>query len=158
MAASALVLSAALTLIAVGFCGCNKKATENTVQTPPESQATTSEPAGTVKVSASEKALADAKAVSLPVLLNFHSTKCTPCIEIEKVIKEVEPEYAGQVAFVIVDVYDATEQNLCNQYGIQTIPTTVFLDASGQPVDVYSGVIDADSMRGILDGLISGKP
>jgi thioredoxin-like negative regulator of GroEL len=106
--------------------------------------------------SAAEKALAGAKAASLPVLLNFHSTKCIPCIEIEKVIKEVEPEYAGRVAFVVVDVYEPSEQDLCNQYQIQTIPTTAFLDAGGNFVKGYTGVIDADSMRGILDDLISG--
>lgn len=141
--ASALALAAVLALFAGGLCGCSDKPAENQ--------------ADTIKTSASEKALTDAKAASLPVLLNFHSTKCIPCIEIEKVIKEVEPEYAGRVAFIIVDVYDPTEQNLCNQYGIQTIPTTVFLDGTGNPVEGYSGVIEADSMRDILDKLISGQ-
>ena len=112
---------------------------------------------GPTMETAAEKALAEAKAASMPVLLNFHSTKCKPCIEIEKVIKEVEPEYAGRAAFIIVDVYDPSEQRLCNQYDIQTIPTTAFLDADGKFVESYTGVIDANSMRGVLDSLISGQ-
>jgi thioredoxin-like negative regulator of GroEL len=157
MLASILVLAASLALFAGGFCGCSDKQADTAEQPASEDQTVTPNPTGTTAASAAEKALAEAKAASMPVLLNFHSTKCIPCIEIEKVIKEVEPEYAGRAAFIVVDVYDASEQDLCNQYGIQTIPTTVFLDANGQIVKVYTGVIDADSMRGILDGLISGQ-
>jgi thioredoxin-like negative regulator of GroEL len=153
----ALVLAATLALFAGGFCGCSNKQADKTEQPASEDQTVTPNPTSTTAASAAEKALAEAKAASTPVLLNFHSTKCVPCIEIEKVIKEVEPEYAGRVACIIVDVYDASEQNLCSQYGIQTIPTTVFLDANGQAVKGYTGVIDADSMRGILNGLISGQ-
>ena len=157
-AVSILVLTASLALFAGGFCGCADKPAEKVEQPSSGNQAVTPKTSGTGTASASQKALAEAKAASLPVLLNFHSTKCIPCIEIEKVIKEVEPEYAGRVSCIIVDVYDASEQNLCNQYSIQTIPTTLFLDADGQFKEGYTGVIDTVSMRGILDGLISVQP
>ena len=134
MSFAVLMSAALLALFAGGLSGCSNKAAETAAQSPSGDQTVSRQTAntGTGTPSASEKALAEAKAASLPVLLNFHSTKCVPCIEIEKVIKEVEPEYAGRVAFIIVDVYDASEQNLCDQYGIQTIPTTVFLDAEGR--------------------------
>jgi thioredoxin-like negative regulator of GroEL len=157
-AVSVLMLAAFLALFVGGFSGCADKVSEKAEQTLSESQAVTPDPSSTTTDSASEKALAEAKAASLPVLLNFHSTKCIPCIEIEKVIKEVEPEYTGRVAFIIVDVYDANEQNLCNQYRIEVIPTTFFLDANGQVIEGYEGVIDAVSMRDILDGLVSEQP
>ena len=115
-------------------------------------------PGSTGNISASQQALEQAKSAALPVLLNFHSTQCIPCIEIEKVIKEVEPEYTGRVTFIIVDVYDDSEYDLCSQYGIQTIPTTVFLDAQGQITEGYVGVIDAASMRQMLDRLVSEPP
>jgi thiol:disulfide interchange protein DsbD len=157
--AAFVLILAILAISALGSGGCANKQAETADQPSSGNQAVTPESSGTsTTVSASEKALAEAKAASLPVLLNFHSTKCAPCIEIEKVIKEVEPEYAGRVACIIVDVYDASEQNLCNQYGIEVIPTTFFLDANGQIKEGYTGVIDAASMRGILDGLISGQP
>ncbi len=159
MVAVTLACGAWLALFSGGLCGCTDKPAEKVEQPSSGNQPVTPKPSsGTAAPSASQKALAEAKAASMPVLLNFHSTMCIPCIEIEKVIKEIEPEYAGRVAFIIVDVYDPSEMNLCNQYQIRSIPTTVFIDASGQIKEGYVGVIDADSMRGILDRLIAGTP
>ncbi len=131
--ASVFIILASLAFFGGGFCGCSNEAAKagraafrGRAGGRPGARSSTGD------VSASRQALEQAKGASLPVLLNFHSTQCAPCIEIEKVIKEVEPEYAGRVAFIIVDVYDQSESDLCNQYGIQTIPTTFFLDAQGQ--------------------------
>ena len=156
--ASAFVILASLAFFGGGFCGCSNEAAKQAEQPSEDAQEVNPAPGSTGDVSASQQALEQARGASLPVLLNFHSTQCVPCIEIEKIIKEVEPEYAGRVAFIIVDVYDQSESDLCNQYGIQTIPTTFFLDAQGQPMEEYTGVIDAASMRQILDSLISGQP
>lgn len=158
--ASAFVILASLALFGGGFCGCsNEAATQTQVeQTPEEVQEVDPVPGSTGVASASRQALEQAKSAALPVLLNFHSTQCIPCIEIEKVIREVEPEYAGRVTFIIVDVYDQSESDLCNQYGIQTIPTTFFLDAQGQITEGYTGVIDAASMRQMLDRLVGEPP
>jgi len=157
--ASAFVVLAGLAFVGGGLCGCSDE-TAKPVEQPSEDvqEVNPAPPRSAGEMSASQQALEQAKNAALPVLLNFHSTQCIPCIEIEKVIKEVEPEYAGRVAFVIVDVYDPSEYDLCMQYDIQTIPTTVFLDAQGQFKEGYIGVIDAASMRRILDRLVSGTP
>lgn len=156
--ASALAISASLAFFAGGFCGCsNEAAIQAKAEQPSEDvQEISPKPGDTNVMSPSETALEQARNAGLPVLLNFHSNQCIPCIEIEKVIEEVEPEYAGRVAFVIVDVYDEREYDLCMEYGVQTIPTTVFLDAQGEVVEGYVGVIDAAFMREILDRLVSG--
>jgi len=156
--ASAIVILASLAFIGGGFCGCSNEAAKQAEQPSEDVLEIEPVPGSTGVASASQQALEQAKSAALPVLLNFHSTQCAPCIEIEKVIKEVEPEYAGRVAFIIVDVYDQSESDLCNQYGIQTIPTTFFLDAQGQPMEGYTGVIDAASMRQILDRLVGEPP
>ncbi len=156
--ASAFIVLASLAFFGDGFCGCSNEAAKQVEQPSEEAQQPESLPENPGALSPAEQALEQARSASLPVLLNFHSTQCIPCIEIEKVIKEVEPEYAGRVAFIIVDVYDQSEYGLCMDYGIQTIPTTYFLDAQGQPVGGYVGVIDAASMRQILDRLVSGQP
>ena len=158
MTASVFALLAALALFAGGFCGCANEATKQLEEPSEDSQAVNPVPGSTSEISASQQALEQAKSASLPVLLNFHSTKCAPCIEIERVIKEVEPKYAGRVTFIIVDVYDESEYYLCTQYKIETIPTTVFLDTKGQIKEGYIGVIDSASMRQILDRLVSEPP
>ena len=156
--AFAFVMLASLALFAGGFCGCSNEAAKQAEQPSRDSQAVNPMPGSASGISASQQALEQAKSASLPVLLNFHSTRCAPCIEIERVIKEVEPEYAGRVTFIIVDVYDESEYDLCMQYNIETIPTTVFLDAQGQITEGYVGVIDAASMRQMLDRLVSEPP
>ena len=105
-------------------------------------------------LSPSETALQKAQHEGKPVLLNFHSTQCSPCIEIEKIIYEVMPDYEDKVAFVIVNVYDQGEQSLCDDYNIQTIPTTIFLNTGAEITEEYTGVIDEASMRQMLDRLI----
>jgi thioredoxin-like negative regulator of GroEL len=152
------VLLAATSLFLSDFCGCSSGPAKQVEQPSEDIQEVNPAPGNSGNVSASQQALEQAKSASLPVLLNFHSTNCYPCIEIEKVIRQVEPEYAGRVKFIIVDVYDRSEYDLCMQYNIQTIPTTVFLDAKGQIKEGYIGVMDADSMRQILDRLVGEPP
>ncbi len=150
-----MILAALLVPLALtSACGCSSK--NETVNVPANQPPQDSAPTGNGATgsSLSEAALASALQEGKPVLLNFHSTQCAPCIEIEKVIKGIEPEFAGRVKFIVVDVYDPDELNLCDEYGIQTIPTTVFLDAQGKIVEGYTGVIDAPSMREILNRLI----
>ena len=154
--ASAFVMLASLAFFGEGFCGCSNEAATPIEQPSEDVQEVNPVPGSTGNISASQQALEQAKSAALPVLLNFHSTQCIPCIEIEKAIKEVEPEYTGRVSFIIVDVYDESEYDLCMQYNIQTIPTTVFLDTTGQITEGYVGVIDAASMRQMLDRLVSG--
>jgi|DewCreStandDraft_5_1066085.scaffolds.fasta_scaffold01105_16 thioredoxin-like negative regulator of GroEL len=152
------VLLAALAIFGGDICGCSNEPAKQMEQPSEAVQEVNPVPGNTGKMSASQQALEQAKNDSLPVLLNFHSTQCIPCIEIEKIIKAVEPSYAGRVRFIIVDVYDPSEYELCVQYSIQTIPTTVFLDAKGQIKEGYVGVIEEASMRQILDRLVSGTP
>jgi thioredoxin-like negative regulator of GroEL len=143
---------AAIPAVAPVGCGCEapKQDPGQDTVTLDESQQTSD----TAGISPSEAALEKARQEGRPVLLNFHSTQCYPCIEIEKIINQVKPDYEDRVEFIVVDVYDPSEQDLCYDYNIQTIPTTVFLDAAGQVTEGYVGVIDEASMRQMLDRLI----
>lgn len=103
----------------------------------------------------SEQALQKAAVEKKPVLLCFHSLKCAPCIQIEQNLNQVMPEYKDRVEFVIVDVYDPAEYNLCMQYGIQTIPTTVFIRSDGQVKNALVGVMSPEQLREQLNALLS---
>jgi thioredoxin 1 len=92
-----------------------------------------------------------------PVFLNFHSNQCIPCIEMEKAIHEVEPEYEGRVAFVVVDVYDPAEMPLCEYFQVRVIPTSFFIRADGSVVDAYEGLLRAPELRVMLDRLLGGQ-
>lgn len=101
-----------------------------------------------------ELAVRQATAEGRPVLLNFHSTTCQPCIQTEENINRVRPEYEGRVAIVIVDVYDRAEFGFCMQYNIETIPTTVFIKNDGTVSNGYVGVLEVDELKRELDALL----
>ncbi|OFW58914.1 MAG: hypothetical protein A2Y75_00005 [Candidatus Solincola sediminis] len=140
-------------------CGCTVEQKQGAAAEVAEEQSAGNQNTGSqsTNMSASETALDKARQAGKPVLLNFHSTQCYPCIEIEKQIKIVEPEYDGKVEFIIVDVYDRSEQNLCYQYQIEIIPTTFFIDAKGQVREGREGVIQAASLKEILNNLIANR-
>lgn len=144
-------------VVTMADCGC-KEEEEAKSDGPIEVQQETNQETAAIPEgkSPSESAIESALRNGKPVFLNFHSNQCIPCIEMEKVIEEVEPEYAGRLEFVVVDVYDPSELALCDYFQVRVIPTSFFIDAGGMVVDAYEGLIDASRMRVLLDGLVAG--
>ncbi|MFG6377025.1 MAG: thioredoxin [Lachnospiraceae bacterium] len=60
----------------------------------------------------------------LPVLVDFWSPTCGPCLRIAPVIEELSKE-VSEVKFAKVNVGE--EQNLAEEYGIMSIPTLVLI-------------------------------
>ena len=61
---------------------------------------------------------------TLPVLVDFWSPTCGPCLRIAPVIEELSKE-VSEVKFAKVNVGE--EQNLAEEYGIMSIPTLVLI-------------------------------
>lgn len=60
----------------------------------------------------------------LPVLVDFWSPTCGPCLRIAPVIEELSEE-VSEVRFAKVNVGE--EPNLAEEYGIMSIPTLVLI-------------------------------
>lgn len=60
----------------------------------------------------------------VPVLVDFWSPTCGPCLRIAPVIEELSEE-VSEVRFVKVNVGE--EPNLAEEYGIMSIPTLVLI-------------------------------
>lgn len=95
--------------------------------------------------------LADGK----PTFVFFHSNNCQSCLDMIAVVEQVYPEFKDQVALVDVNVYDSANQNLLQRAKINTIPTQVFIDASGQGM-VTLGVMTVENLRQQLQALAGG--
>jgi thiol:disulfide interchange protein len=87
-----------------------------------------------------------------PVFLFVHSNNCYSCIEMTKVVEEVYPEYAQNVALIDVDVYDSRNQNLLRRVNIYSIPTQIFIDREGQG-QVAMGLMKPEQLRKQLDSI-----
>lgn len=86
---------------------------------------------------------------SVAKVLDFSATWCGPCRQLAPTIETIEKEYAGKVAFEKIDVDQNSE--LASKYGIEAIPTLVYLDALGQEIERTTGIVSETDIRRILD-------
>ncbi len=120
---------------------------------------------------------ADGKPVKLsdmkgkPVVLNFWASWCPPCKAEMPDFDAICKEYEGRVEFMMVNltdgvretvesarnfihmmeysfpVYYDTDMDATSQYGIQSIPTTFFINAEGEVIAYASGAMSGDTLK-----------
>ena len=69
---------------------------------------------------------------ALPAIIDFYADWCGPCKMVAPILEELSNEYAGRIIIYKVDT-DA-EQELASVFGIQSIPTFLFIGAYGEPM------------------------
>jgi len=68
----------------------------------------------------------------LPAIIDFYADWCGPCKMVAPVLEELSKEYEGKL--VIYKVNTDIEQELSSVFGIQSIPTILFIGADGEPM------------------------
>jgi thioredoxin 1 len=86
------------------------------------------------------------KPEELPKMWDFGSTTCVPCKTMEEILDPMMVDYKGKVDIRIINVYE--EKELTKQFRIVTIPTQVFIDATGKELFRHIGVYPRDSIEG----------
>ena len=69
---------------------------------------------------------------TLPAIIDFYADWCGPCKMVAPVLEELSKEYEGKI--VIYKVNTDTDQELSAVFGIQSIPTILFIDSAGEPM------------------------
>jgi len=72
-----------------------------------------------------------------PRLVELGSTTCIPCKEMAPILEELRTEYSGQVDVEFIDVN--VDVAAADKYGINVIPTQVFIDRDGKEVFRHEG-------------------
>lgn len=108
------------------------------------------------RLSPAEQKLADAKKNKQPAWLLIHSTSCGPCIAMEGIYKEVEPQYKGKAVFVKVNLDDPAETRIIENAKVDYIPKSIFYDKNGEVVESIVGGFPAEELKEKLDRL-AGK-
>lgn len=68
---------------------------------------------------------------TLPAIVDFYADWCGPCKMVAPVLEELAKEYSGKIMVYKVDTEN--EQELAAVFGIQSIPTLLFIPKEGQP-------------------------
>ena len=74
----------------------------------------------------------------LITFIELGADRCIPCKAMQPIMKEIAVEYAGKVQVVFYDVWKDPEPG--RKYGIQLIPTQVFLDKTGKELFRHTGL------------------
>jgi len=67
----------------------------------------------------------------LPGIIDFYADWCGPCKMVAPIIEQLSQEYEGKLNVWKVDT--DSEQELAGAFGIQSIPSILFIPKDGQP-------------------------
>lgn len=92
----------------------------------------------------------------LPAIIDFYADWCGPCKMVAPILEELSTEYEGKL--VIYKVNTDVEQELSTVFGIQSIPTMLFIDADGEPM-MQPGALPKHVFRKLIEEklLLSAK-
>jgi thioredoxin len=84
----------------------------------------------------------------LPAIIDFYADWCGPCKMVAPILEELSKEYEGKL--VIYKVNTDTEQELSSVFGIQSIPTILFIGADGEPM-MQPGALPKHVFRQVIE-------
>lgn len=89
-----------------------------------------------------------------PAIIDFYADWCGPCKRVSPIMEELALEYKGEIN--IYKVNTDYEQELASAFGIQSIPSIMFIPMEGQP-HMYVGAFPKDEYIRIINEVFYGK-
>lgn len=77
-------------------------------------------------------------------MVDLGAKKCIPCKMMAPILEDLEKEYKDRAAIVFIDVW--VNPNAGKKFGIRTIPTQIFFNASGVEIFRHEGFFDKASI------------
>nr|WP_321408034.1 thioredoxin [uncultured Carboxylicivirga sp.] len=80
----------------------------------------------------------------VPCLIDFYADWCGPCKVVAPILEELAAEYDGKLNIYKVDT--EAERELAGAFGIQSIPSLLFVPKDGQP-QMAMGALPKDTFE-----------
>ena len=87
----------------------------------------------------------------LPSIIDFYADWCGPCKMIAPVLEDLSKEYAGKVNVYKINTEE--EQELAAAFGIQSIPTLLFIPVEGEP-RMAQGALPKEALVNIMKDVL----
>jgi len=91
---------------------------------------------------------------SLPCIVDFYADWCGPCRRVSPILEQLAKDFAGQIIFYKVNTDN--EQVLSNSLGITSLPTILFVPATGKP-QVLFGYYPKEQILKAINEVLLGK-
>jgi thioredoxin 1 len=82
--------------------------------------------------------------------IELGSVKCIPCQQMQAVMKSIETKYSNEVKIDFHDVWTDAGKPFGIKYGIEAIPTQIFLDETGKEYYRHTGFFPEEELVKIL--------
>jgi thioredoxin len=93
---------------------------------------------------------------STPCMIDFYADWCGPCKMVAPVLEELQNEYGDNLVIYKVNTED--ERELAAIFGIQSIPSLLFVPSEGQPQMAMGALPKSTFERAIEEVLNVKKP
>ena len=91
-----------------------------------------------------------------PCMIDFYADWCGPCKMVAPILEELQKEYGENL--VIYKVNTEEQQELAGMFGIQSIPSLLFVPQEGQPQMALGALPKPTFEKAITDVLKVNKP
>jgi thioredoxin 1 len=82
--------------------------------------------------------------------IELGSVRCIPCRQMQSVMKSIETKYGKEVKIDFYDVWTDAGKPYGVKYGIEAIPTQVFLDETGKEYYRHEGFFPEEELVKVL--------
>jgi len=93
---------------------------------------------------------------STPCMIDFYADWCGPCKMVAPLLEELQKEYGSNLVIYKVNTED--ERELSAMFGIQSIPSLLFVPVNGQPQMAMGALPKSTFEKAIEDVLNVQKP
>ena len=86
-----------------------------------------------------------------PAIIDFYADWCAPCKMVAPILEELQEEYGDKLNIYKIDTEDQRE--LAGMFGIQSIPSLLFIPSEGQP-QMAMGALPKDTFKKAISDVL----